>query len=144
MLLGHALPLADEIVGELKKNKNVDKISSAGSLRRMKETIGDIDILVASSKPGVVISHFTKMRGVSSVIVQGPTKASVRLKNGMQADLRVLPEKEYGSALMYFTGSKEHNIELRKMAISQKMKLSEYGLFSNKFVAGRSEEEVYR
>jgi len=144
MLLGHALLLADEIVGELKKNKNVIKINPAGSLRRMKETIGDIDILVTSAKPGAVIDYFTKMENVASVIAQGPTKASVRLKNGMQADLRVLPEKEYGSALMYFTGSKEHNIELRKMAISQKMKLSEYGLFSNKFVAGRSEEEVYR
>ncbi|MEK6888196.1 MAG: DNA polymerase/3'-5' exonuclease PolX [Candidatus Aenigmatarchaeota archaeon] len=144
MLLGHALLLADEIMDELKKNKNVVMISSAGSLRRMKETIGDIDVLVTSANPGAVIEYFTKMKNVSSVIAQGSTKASVRLKNGIQADLRVLPEREYGSALMYFTGSKEHNIELRRMAIAKKMKLSEYGLFSNKFVAGRSEEEVYR
>ncbi|MFA4820338.1 MAG: DNA polymerase/3'-5' exonuclease PolX [Candidatus Aenigmatarchaeota archaeon] len=145
MLLGYALLLADELIGELKKSKDVYKISSAGSLRRMKETIGDIDLLVASKKPGAVIEYFTKIKNVSSVIVQGPTKASVRLENGIQADLRVLPEREYGSALMYFTGSKEHNIELRKIAISRKMKLSEYGLFyKNKFVAGRTEEEVYK
>ena len=144
MLLGQALIMADEIVNELKKNKNVGRISVAGSLRRMKESIGDIDILVTSGKPSDIINHFTKMKGVSRVIATGPTKASVNLSNGMQVDLRVLPDKEYGSALMYFTGSKDHNVELRKIAIAKRMKLSEYGLFGGKkFVAGRTEEEIY-
>ena len=145
MLLGTATMLADEIVNELKKNKNIDRINVAGSLRRMKETIGDIDILVTSAKPSDVISYFTKMNNVSRVIATGPTKASINLLNGIQVDLRVLPDKEYGSALMYFTGSKEHNVELRKMAIAKRMKLSEYGLFSGKkFVAGKTEGEVYK
>lgn len=144
MLLGQALILADGIVNEMTKNKNVGRINVAGSLRRMKETIGDIDILVTSSKPSDVINYFTKMKDVSRVIATGPTKASINLSNGMQVDLRVLPDNEYGSALMYFTGSKEHNVELRKIAISKRMKLSEYGLFSgNKFIAGHTEEEIY-
>ncbi len=145
MSLGQALILADEILNEMKKNKNVSRINVAGSLRRMRETIGDIDILVTSSKPSDVISYFTKMRDVSRIIATGPTKASVNLSNGMQIDLRVLPDKEYGSALMYFTGSKEHNVELRKIAITKRMKLSEYGLLSGKtFVAGHTEEGVYK
>lgn len=145
MLLGYALLLADEITENMKKNKDVDRISVAGSLRRMKETIGDIDILVTSRKPNSVISYFTKMKSVARVLAVGPTKASINLFNGMQVDLRVLPDREYGSALMYFTGSKEHNIELRKIAIAKKMKLSEYGLFKGKkFFAGRSEEEIYK
>ena len=145
MLLGYALLVADEIIAELKKNADVDRISTAGSLRRMKETIGDIDILVTSARPNSVLKYFTRMKGVSGVIAQGPTKASVRLASGMQVDLRVLKDMEYGSALMYFTGSKEHNVALRKIAIAKRMKLSEYGLFQgNKFVAGRAEQEVYK
>src|SRR3989344_7113810 len=104
MLLGYALLVADEIIAELKKNADVDRISTAGSLRRMKETIGDIDILVTSARPNSVLKYFTRMKGVSGVIAQGPTKASVRLASGMQVDLRVLKDMEYGSALMYFTG----------------------------------------
>lgn len=145
MLLGLALPIAEEIVSEMKKLSYVKHASYAGSLRRKKETIGDIDILVTSPKPSEVISNFTKMKGVIDVIAQGPTKASVHLTSGLQVDLRVLPENRYGAALMYFTGSKEHNIELRKIAIAKRMKLSEYGLFrGNKVVAGRTEEEVYK
>lgn len=144
MLLGYALLLADEIINEMKKSKDVDRISVAGSLRRMKETIGDIDILATSGRPNSVINYFTRMKGVSRVIATGPTKASINLQNGMQVDLRVLPDREYGAALMYFTGSKEHNIELRKIAIAKGMKLSEYGLFRGKFIAGHTEEEVYK
>ena len=145
ILLGHALLIADEIVNEMKKNKEVERIDVAGSLRRMRETIGDIDILVTSKKPNSVIDYFTKMKASSGTIARGPTKASIRLTNGLQVDLRVLQDKEYGSALMYFTGSKQHNIDLRKIAIAKHLKLSEYGLFSgNKSVAGRTEEDVYK
>ena len=145
MLLGHALTLSDEIIKEMKKCKDIRRIDAAGSLRRMKETIGDIDILVSSEKPDSVIKFFTKMSMVARVIATGPTKASVNLFNGIQVDLRALPEKEYGSALLYFTGSKEHNIEMRKIAISRRLKLSEYGLFrGKKFLAGRTEQDVYR
>jgi DNA polymerase (family 10) len=145
MLLGVALPIADEIVEYLKKMPSVKHANYAGSMRRMKETIGDIDILATSPKPDKVIHYFTHMKEVVDIIAKGPTKASVRLRSGLQVDLRVLPEFQYGSALMYFTGSKEHNIELRKIAMAKKMKLSEYGLFrGSKMVAGRTEEEVYK
>jgi len=145
LLLGRALPIAEEIVENLRKLKYVNHVNYAGSLRRMKETIGDIDILVTSSDEKKVIDFFTKMPVVTDVIAQGPTKSSVHIQGGTQVDLRVLPESRYGSALMYFTGSKEHNIELRKIAIAKKWKLSEYGLFSgNRIIAGRTEEEVYK
>ncbi|MCX6815446.1 MAG: DNA polymerase/3'-5' exonuclease PolX [Candidatus Aenigmarchaeota archaeon] len=144
MLLGVALPMAEHIINNLRKLGYVHKAEYAGSLRRKKETIGDIDILVTSSQPNKVINHFTKMPGVADVIVKGPTKVSVHYNN-IQVDLRVLKENEYGSALLYFTGSKEHNIELRKVAIAKKLKLSEYGLFrGNKMIAGCTEEEVYK
>ncbi len=145
MPLGTALPIAEEIVDALRKLDYVNHASYAGSLRRMKETIGDIDILVTSPQPEKVLGYFTDMNWVRDVIARGPTKASVHMNNGLQVDLRVLVEREYGSALLYFTGSKEHNIELRKVAISKNMKLSEYGLSrNNKFIAGRTEQEVYK
>ncbi len=145
MLLGQAIPLADEIISEIKKSGLAERVSAAGSIRRGKETIGDIDILVTSDKPGKLLDFFITMKEVGDVIAKGPTKASVHLRNGMQVDVRVLPQREYGSALLYFTGSKEHNVELRRIAIAKRMKLSEYGLFSgNKFVAGASEDDVYR
>ena len=145
-LLGTALDIAEEIKNKLKKLKDVNKIEVAGSLRRKKETIGDIDILITSKNPGKVMDFFTKMDDIEDVLAKGPTKASVRLE-GIQADLRVLPEKTYGAALLYFTGSKQHNIALRKIAIKKGMKLSEYGLFNkktNKLLAGKTEEECYK
>jgi DNA polymerase (family 10) len=145
MLLGHALPIAEEIIRKLKKLGYVDNISVAGSLRRMKETIGDIDILVTSKKPEGVMKAFTGMEDVDEVLAKGTTKSSVLLKSGIQADIRVVEKKSFGSALLYFTGSKEHNIALRKIAIQKKMKLSEYGLFKgNTQIAGKTEEEVYK
>jgi len=129
-LLGQALDIAEEITDKLKKLKEVNKVELAGSLRRRNETIGDIDILVTSKKPGKVTDFFTQMDDVREILAKGPTKSSVRLKEGIQVDLRVLPEKTYGAALLYFTGSKQHNISLRKLAIKKSMKLSEYGLFS--------------
>ncbi|MBI4162048.1 MAG: DNA polymerase/3'-5' exonuclease PolX [Candidatus Aenigmarchaeota archaeon] len=144
MLLGFALPIANEIISELRSSKLVTNAALAGSARRMKETVGDLDILAISSKAGKVMDYFCSMPNVIETISRGPTKASVRLVNGLQVDLRVLPEKEYGSALMYFTGNKDHNVALRKIAIAKKMKLSEYGLFkNNKQIAGKTEEEVY-
>jgi len=145
MLLGIALPIAEEIEQRLKELKEVRKVVTAGSLRRRKETIGDLDILITSSNPTKVMEYFTTMPDVKDIIAKGPTKASVRLKNGLQIDARVVKDSEFGSALLYFTGSKEHNIALRKVAISKKLKLSEYGLFkNNKQIAGKTEEDVYK
>ncbi|MEM5814429.1 MAG: DNA polymerase/3'-5' exonuclease PolX [Candidatus Aenigmatarchaeota archaeon] len=147
MLLGEALPLARSIIGRLKKLKEVKQIQYAGSIRRGKETIGDIDILATSSKPGKVMDTFVSLPEVSRVLAKGPTKSTVILKNNRQADVRVLHDREFGAALQYFTGSKDHNIALRKIAIAKSYKLSEYGLLSRRtgaFVAGRTEEEIYR
>jgi len=146
-LLGIALPIAQEIVEKLRKLKEVNSINYAGSLRRMKETIGDIDILVTSSNPQRVMDFFTTMPDVLRIIAKGKTKSTVILKGNMQADVRVVDDKSFGAALQYFTGSKEHNIKLREIAIKKGYKLSEYGLFdkkTNKYIAGRTEEEVYK
>ncbi len=146
-LLGTALNIAEELKGRFKKLNFVNKVEVAGSLRRRKETIGDIDLLATAKNPGKVIDFFTKMDNVEQILAQGPTKSSVRLRGGMQSDLRVLPEKIYGAALLYFTGSKQHNIALRKIAIKKGMKLSEYGVFEKKtgrFLAGKTEEECYK
>ncbi len=143
MLLGTAFPIANEIVGRLAKLGVVKQVAPAGSLRRMKETVGDIDILATSDKPGDVIEFFVNMNGVEEIIAKGPTKASVRL-GGVQVDIRVLGDKVFGAALQYFTGSKEHNVALRKIAIARGLKLSEYGLLrGNKLVAGDTEDDIY-
>jgi DNA polymerase (family 10) len=116
-----------------------------GSVRRMKETIGDADFLVISDDPEKVMNFFVSMPDVSYIIVEGETKTSVRLKTGMDADIRVLQEESFGAALQYFTGSKDHNIALRRIAQDRGWKLSEYGLFQGDMqIAGRTEEEVYQ
>ena len=146
VLLGYALPAAEQIVESLRQLQEVQKADIAGSLRRRKETIGDIDILVTSSNPEKVIDFFTKMPNVQQVLAKGPTKSSIRIEN-IQADLRVLPDNIYGAALLYFTGNQQHNIEIRRIAIQKGMKLSEYGLFdkkTDKLIAGKTEEEIYR
>ena len=143
-LLGEILPKVDEIIRQLKNLKEVKQISEAGSVRRRKETIGDVDILIASSNPQKVIDYFVSLPGIVKIWSNGPTKASIRLQDGFDVDLRVLPEKQFGSALQYFTGSKEHNIVLRKIAIDRGLKLNEYGLFRGpKMIAGRTEKEIY-
>lgn len=143
-LLGFALPEARAIMNKLKKHSSVGRISIAGSARRMKETIGDIDILITSSRPAEVMDLFTSLPEVERVLAKGPTKTSVMLKMGLGCDIRVLDEGSFGSALQYFTGSKEHNIHLRRIAISKGLKLSEYGIFrGEKKIAGKTEEEVY-
>lgn len=146
MLLGDALPLAMEIINRLKSLKEVERIEVAGSLRRRKETVGDIDILVISKKPTAVMDFFVSMPNVDFVQGKGMTKSSVTLKEGLDCDVRVLDPKSFGAALNYFTGSKEHNIRLRQIAITNGWKLSEYGLFDkkNNLIAGKTEEEVYK
>ncbi|MGB9939617.1 DNA polymerase/3'-5' exonuclease PolX [Methanosarcina sp.] len=153
--LGKALPLAEEVISALKArcdNTNskieLSKIIYTGSLRRLKETIGDIDILAEAEKGEAlkVMDCFVSLPDVDQVIVKGSTKSSVILREGTAIDLRVVPPESYGAALQYFTGSKEHNIELRNIAIKKGYKLSEYGLYlkeSGKQITGSSEEEIY-
>ena len=122
----------------------VKKVLVAGSVRRMKETIGDADFLVVSDEPKKVMDFFVSMPEVIDIIGKGETKSSVKLKTGMDADIRVLQEESFGAALQYFTGSKDHNIALRRIAQEKGWKLSEYGLFQgNRQIAGKTEEEVY-
>lgn len=144
-LLGEIMPDVKEIYEKLKKLKEVEEISLAGSVRRRKETIGDADFLVISKKPQRVMDFFTSLPGVEKVWAKGNTKSSVRMKKGFDMDIRVVPKRSYGSALQYFTGSKEHNIVLRKIAIDRGLKLNEYGLFrGSKMIAGRKEEDIYK
>ncbi len=145
-LLHYALQQGTRYVEYLESNGEIDQISIAGSLRRRKETIGDIDILTSSTNPDAVMETFIKYTQVEDVLLQGKTKTSVRLKDGIQVDLRVVEEKSFGSALQYFTGSKEHNVQLRSLALKQNMKLNEYGVFSkdnDSYLAGKTEKEVY-
>lgn len=154
--LGKALPLAEEIISALKtelrsKTPEIDlsKLIYTGSLRRLKETIGDIDILAEAEgeQAGKIMDAFVSLPAAGQVVSKGSTRSSVVLKDGLGVDLRVVPPESYGAALQYFTGSKEHNIELRNIAQREGDKLSEYGLYekaSGKQVAGKSEEDIYR
>ena len=145
ILLGFALPIAEEIKERLEKEDSVSQVEVTGSLRRMKETIGDIDILVSSTKPEKTADFFVAMDDVREVLGKGVTKCSVILKSNIRVDLRIVEAKSFGSALMYFTGSKDHNIKLRKITMSKSYKLNEYGLFEkDKQIAGETEKEVYR
>lgn len=140
-------PIAKKIISQLKKIPGLKKIDIAGSLRRKKPTIGDIDILVVASHPKRVMESFTKMLDVEKILGKGETKSSILLDSGIQVDLRVVPAESWGAALMYFTGNKSHNIRLRKVAISKSWKLNEYGIFrksDNRKLAGKTEQEMYR
>jgi len=144
-LLGGLLPVAEKVLEELRGVKGVECADMAGSLRRMKETIGDVDFLVISRDPERVMDVFVSMPGVEKIWGKGKTKSSVRMTEGFDMDIRVIAPESYGAALQYFTGSKEHNIALRKIAIDRGFKLSEYGLFrGSKNIAARTEEEIYR
>jgi DNA polymerase (family 10) len=144
-LLGDILPVVKEVYQKLKSLKEVEEISPAGSVRRMKETIGDVDFLIISKNPEKVMDFFVQLPGVVKIWGKGTTKSSVRMKEGFDMDIRVVAKKSYGSALQYFTGSKDHNIATRRIAIAKGLKLSEYGLFSGKrMIAGWSEIGVYR
>lgn len=146
MLLGEAYPVGSEFVDYLKA-KSLELVSLGGSLRRGKETIGDIDILVGTDEPEKATAIFVSHPDVDEVVMKGPTKSSVRLRNGLQVDLRVLPKKSWGAGLQYFTGSKEHNVALRSIGIKKGFKLNEYGVFDRKtdeLLASRTEAEVYK
>ncbi len=144
VLLGMADPVASEVMEYLKARAHVQRIEAAGSLRRRRETVGDIDILVTSSEPEGVAEAFVAMPRVKEVVVQGPTKATVRLNTGLQVDLRVLEDETFGAGLLYFTGSKDHNVHLRILALRRGLKINEYGLFrGEERIAGRTEEEMY-
>ncbi|PNX53971.1 MAG: hypothetical protein BV458_01620 [Thermoplasmata archaeon M9B2D] len=147
VLLHVAYMDGDNYLAYLKKCKKIKKINIAGSLRRMKETIGDLDILASSEDPGAVMDHFISYPEVAQVLAKGTTKSSVVLNDHLQVDLRVVEEKSYGAALQYFTGSKDHNVTLRGIAIKQGYKLNEYGLFdktTERYIAGRNEQEIYK
>ena len=146
-LLGYILPVAREIEERLAGLASVRQVSLAGSIRRMKETIGDLDILATSTRPEEVMEVFSTLPGVTRVLARGTTKTSVVLATGVQVDLRVVEEGQFGAALQYFTGSKEHNIALRRLAIARNWRLNEYGLVdlaSNRMVAGEDEAGIYR
>lgn len=146
MLLGEALPLAEAYVEYLRSTQSIDRISVAGSLRRGRDTVGDIDILVGDDRPAAVIDAFAAYPSVEEVLMKGPTKCSVRLDGGLQVDIRAVETRSYGAALQYFTGSKEHNVSLRRIGVEMGLKLNEYGLFerdSDRMVASSTEEEVY-
>ncbi len=144
--LGTVLPLAMEIMRELKNRAPIEKIEIAGSLRRWKETVRDIDIIATSNKPSTVMNVFVHLPSVTDVILKGRTKASVVINNEIQVDLRVVEKDSFGSALQYFTGSKEHNIKLRELASRSGMTINEYGIFSKdgRRLGGEREEDVYR
>ncbi len=146
ILLGIALPLAEGIVEKLKENSPVDKILICGSIRRMKETIGDIDILVTSKNPGKVMDAFVNLPEVKEILIKGETKTSILTFENLQVDLRVVEPGSFGAAIQYFTGSRQHNIHLRELAIKKGLKINEYGVFdlnTNKKIAGETEESVY-
>ena len=144
-LLGEIMPTVKLIKESLKNRGEIKEISVAGSVRRQKETIGDIDILVVSENPKKTADFFVSLPEVEKVWAEGLTKCSVRLKLGFDVDLRMVKRESFGSALQYFTGSKEHNIATRKIAIEKGLKLSEYGVFrGEKQIAGKTEEDVYR
>jgi len=137
-------PLVEKIRKELSSLKEVKRIEVCGSYRRKEKTIGDIDILVATDDSRKVMNYFINMECVERVWGTGISKSSVRIKEGIDIDLRVIPLKQFGSALQYFTGSKEHNITIRNIAINMGMKLNEYGLFKdNKLIASKTEKEIY-
>ncbi|HVL33099.1 MAG TPA: DNA polymerase/3'-5' exonuclease PolX, partial [Actinomycetota bacterium] len=146
ILIDSALDTAEGVIRSLREGLDMEKIAFAGSLRRMRDSIGDVDILVASGDAAPVMESFTTMPRVSQVLAKGDTKSSVLTRKGLQVDLRVVPEESWGAALIYFTGSKAHNIKIREIAIKKGMKLSEWGLFeaeTGKIIAAESEEIVY-
>jgi DNA polymerase (family 10) len=145
-ITGLMLPQIHEIETQLAGVAGVTKVTVAGSARRRRDTIGDIDILAVSSKPAAVMNHFvSKTPGVMTVIAHGVTKSSIKIKPGINIDLRIVPAESYGAALNYFTGSKDHNVAIRARAIKKGLKLNEYGLFKGaRRVAGRTEEEIYK
>ncbi len=147
MPLAIALDIAEDLVARIAALPQVSRVDYAGSLRRMRDTVGDIDLLVAADEdPQSVMDHFCTMPLVDRVLAHGPTKSSVVTTKGVQVDLRVIPAKVWGAALQYFTGSKAHNIRIRELAVRAGLKLSEYGLFrvdNNRLLASTDEADIY-
>ncbi|MBS3169017.1 DNA polymerase/3'-5' exonuclease PolX [Candidatus Woesearchaeota archaeon] len=146
-LYAAALPIVNTFLKTFRTYPFIQQIEVAGSFRRAKETVGDLDFLAVSPQPEKVMDQFTTMKDVKEILAKGTTKSSVRLSNGLQIDLRVVNDKQFGSAMNYFIGSKEHNIELRKLALSKGCTLSEYGLFTlkeKKWIAGKTENDIYQ
>lgn len=142
--LDTAFEAAQELAAHLQEFKGVERVTTAGSLRRGRETVGDLDLLVTGRDHAGIAEHFTKFPAITQVLAKGEDKVSVKLKNDLQVDVRLLGPESYGAALQYFTGSKEHNVALRDRAKRRGWKLSEYGLFrSDKVIASRTEEEIY-
>src|SRR3990167_1326340 len=143
--LASSIPIANSQINYLKECKHADHIECAGSFRRHKETVGDLDILVTAKNPEKVIKYFVKFDEIATILSQGTTRSTVILHSGIQVDLRVVPQKSYGAALLYFTGSKAHNINVRKLAVKKNLKINEYGVFKgDKQIAGKTESSVYR
>ncbi len=143
--LAQAQSQANSIISQLKARKVVKKIEVAGSIRRKRAFVKDIDIIATSKNPEKAIAEFTKLKDVKNILSKGPTKAMVVLNSGTQADLRVLKPSSWGAGLYYFTGSKNYDISVRKIAIKEGFKLNEYGLFdkkSGKLLAGKTEKEI--
>jgi DNA polymerase (family 10) len=147
LLLGAATDIAEEIVAALSAATGCKRCGYAGSLRRMRETIGDIDVLAAAEDSGPLMATLVDLPLVDEVIAHGDTKTSIRTVDGVQVDLRVVPPPAWGAAMQYFTGSKAHNIRTREIAVRLRLKLSEYGLFdaqTGELIESETEEEVYR
>jgi DNA polymerase (family 10) len=145
-LLGEVLPVIQGMLMYMRDCKAVRKVEMAGSARRRKETVGDLDVLVSSTDPETVTAHFVSMPPIGRVLAQGPTKSTVVLENMLQVDLRVIPPESYGAALQYFTGSKEHNVKLRTLGVKAGFKLNEYGLFrrqNDELVEAEDETRIY-
>lgn len=144
--VGVALDLAEAMLAELEELRGVRRAAFAGSLRRMQETIGDVDLLVASERAAPIMDRFTSLPAVTRVLAHGDTKSSVITTAGFQVDLRVVPREVWGAAMIYFTGSKAHNVRIREMAVRKGLKLNEYGIFKAKegtLLAAETEEDVY-
>jgi len=146
--LDQAQEAADLVTGFLRNISSIQKIQPAGSLRRCAETIGDVDILIAAKKGKQIVQAFTEAQFVQEVLAAGPTKGSAIIQTAtcpVHVDVRVVPQQSFGAAAQYFTGSKQHNVRLREIAVKAKLKLNEYGLFkADKTVAGAAEEEIYQ
>lgn len=142
--LDRAEELVEPLVSYLEGIEGVQQVAVAGSYRRRKETVGDLDILATGSQGERIIDRFVQFEDVEEIVSQGETRSTVLLRTGLQVDLRVVPEKSYGAALLYFTGSKAHNIHLRNLALDQGLKINEYGVFrEEERIAGKSEQEIY-
>jgi len=145
-LLGEVLPIIQGILSYMKDNPAVRRVEVAGSARRRKETVGDLDVLVSSLDPETVTEHFCTMPPIIRILGRGPTKSTVVLENMLQVDLRVIPPESYGAALQYFTGSKEHNVKLRTIGVKAGYKLNEYGLYrreDDSLVEAEDEAKIY-